>query len=114
MRPRGALRFARAGMRVGKMSDELNRFLKDIAEEEGYAEEEGEEETTEASEDRAAGAKGKTGARPDFRVLQPGVDRECNATYTEVGAMWKKTSRQGREFYQLKIGNLRLLVFPNK
>ena len=85
-------------------SDDLTKFLEDIAEEEAY-------------EDAAVAGKGaaeKKGSRPDFRVLQPGVDRDCKATYTEVGAMWKQQSRGGREYYRLNIGNLRLLVFPNK
>jgi hypothetical protein len=30
-----------------------------------------------------------------------------------VGGMWKNVSRNGNEFYTLKIGQLKLLVFPN-
>ncbi len=88
-------------------SDDLTKFLEDIAEEEAY-------EDAAVAGKGEAGAEGKKGARPDFRVLQPGVDRAGKSTYTEVGAMWKQQSRGGREYYRLNIGNLRLLVFPNK
>ncbi|MFA6049522.1 MAG: hypothetical protein WC792_06270 [Candidatus Micrarchaeia archaeon] len=89
-------------------SDDLAKFLEDIAEEEGY------EEESAGAEKGGAGAAEKKGRRPDFRVLQPGVDRDCKPTYTEVGAMWRQQSRGGKDYYRLKIGNLRLLVFPNK
>lgn len=52
--------------------------------------------------------------RPDFRVVQAEYDTRLGKTvYKDVGAMWKNTSRGGNEFYTLKIGKLRLLVFPN-
>lgn len=54
------------------------------------------------------------GNRPDFRVVQPDRDREGNSVYVNVGGMWKNVSKSGNEFYTLKIGNLKLLVFPNK
>ncbi|MBS3068578.1 hypothetical protein J4450_07770 [Candidatus Micrarchaeota archaeon] len=54
------------------------------------------------------------GNRPDFRVVQVENDRTGKAVYTGVGGMWKNISKAGNEFYTLKIGNLKLLVFPNK
>ncbi|MEM2949327.1 MAG: hypothetical protein QXT05_02955 [Candidatus Bilamarchaeaceae archaeon] len=53
------------------------------------------------------------GARPDFRVVQPDRDRNGNLIYVNVGGMWKSVSRNGNEFYTLRIGQLKLLVFPN-
>ncbi len=52
--------------------------------------------------------------RPDFRVVQPDRDKEGNTVYVTVGSMWKNVSKNGNEFYTLRIGNLKLLVFPNK
>lgn len=54
------------------------------------------------------------GERPVYRVMQPQKQRDGNEKLVEVGAMWKNTSKQGNEFYTMKIGALRLLVFPNK
>ncbi len=59
----------------------------------------------------------ETGAgkqRPAFRVVQPERDRDGKTNYLEVGQLWKNVSKAGKEYYTLKIGNLRLLVFPNK
>lgn len=54
------------------------------------------------------------GARPDFRVVQTEYNSKLGKTlFKDVGAMWKATSRTGNEFYTLKIGKLRLLVFHN-
>jgi len=53
------------------------------------------------------------GTRPDFRVVQPEVDKGGKVVYKDVGALWKNTSKAGNEFYTMKIGKLRLLVFPN-
>ncbi len=53
------------------------------------------------------------GARPDFRVVQADRDKNGNVVYVNVGGMWKNISKNGNEFYSLKIGNLKLLVFPN-
>ena len=62
----------------------------------------------EESEIRAAGE------RPDFRVVQAEYDTRSGRTvFKDVGAMWKGVSKTGNEFYTLKIGKLRLLVFPN-
>jgi len=33
--------------------------------------------------------------------------------YKDVGAMWRNVSKSGNEFYTLKIGKLKLLVFQN-
>jgi uncharacterized protein (DUF736 family) len=52
--------------------------------------------------------------RPDFRVVQADRDKEGNVIYANVGGMWKNISRNGNEFYTLKIGQLKLLVFPNE
>ena len=55
----------------------------------------------------------KKGARPDYSVVQPQRQQDGKEKLVSVGGMWKNVSKQGREFYTLKIGNLRLLVFPN-
>ncbi len=55
----------------------------------------------------------KGGTRPEFRVVQPDKDQNGNTVYRSVGAMWKQVSKNGNEFYVLKIGELRLLVFRN-
>ena len=54
--------------------------------------------------------------QPDFRVVQPEFDPHENKTnFKDVGAIWKNISQKsGKEFYTLKIGKLRLLVFPNQ
>lgn len=56
----------------------------------------------------------KKGNRPDFRVVQPVAGKDGNTIYKNVGAMWKTVSKNGNEFYVLKIGELRLLVFKNE
>lgn len=54
------------------------------------------------------------GARPDFRVVQTEYNSKLGKTiFKDVGAMWKGVSKSGNEFYTLKIGKLRLLVFHN-
>ncbi len=58
-----------------------------------------------------AGAPGAN--RPDLRVVQADRDKEGNVVYTNVGGMWKNISKNGNTFYTLKIGQLKLLVFPN-
>ncbi len=58
------------------------------------------------------GSSSGSGSQPDFRVVQPMTDKNGNTKYVQVGAMWKNVSKNGNEFYTLKIGNLRLLVFP--
>ena len=51
--------------------------------------------------------------KPDFRVVQTGTDKDGKPLYVSVGGMWKNISRNGNEFYVLRIGQLKLLVFPN-
>lgn len=51
--------------------------------------------------------------RPDMRVVQVEVNQNGETMYKSVGAMWKKVSKNGNEFYVLRIGRLKLLVFPN-
>jgi uncharacterized protein (DUF736 family) len=51
--------------------------------------------------------------RPDMRVVQADRDKDGNVVYSNVGGMWKNVSKNGNDFYTLKIGQLKLLVFPN-
>ena len=51
--------------------------------------------------------------RPDFRVVQADRDKNGNVMYNNVGGMWKNVSKNGNEFYTLRIGQLKLLVFHN-
>ena len=53
------------------------------------------------------------GNKPEFNVVQTDRDKDGKAVYNNVGAMWKSVSKNGRDFYTLKIGHLKLLVFPN-
>lgn len=54
------------------------------------------------------------GPRPDFRVVQAEYDTRLGKTqFKDVGAMWRNVSKGGNEFYTMKIGKLKLLVFPN-
>ena len=54
------------------------------------------------------------GPKPDFRVVQTEYDSRLGKTvYKDVGAMWRNVSKAGNEFYTLKIGKLKLLVFQN-
>ncbi len=54
--------------------------------------------------------------QPEFRVVQPEYSVRDNKTiFKDVGALWKNVSQKtGKEFYTLKIGKMRLLVFPNQ
>jgi hypothetical protein len=52
--------------------------------------------------------------KPDYKVLQPDVDVNGKRILKNVGAMWKTETKDGKEYYVMKIGELRLLVFPNK
>lgn len=54
------------------------------------------------------------GPKPDFRIVQAERGPEGETKFRNIGGMWRKTSKSGNEFYSLSIGNLRLLVFPNK
>jgi len=54
------------------------------------------------------------GPKPDFRVVQTEYDSRLGKTvYKDVGAMWRNVSKAGNEFYTMKIGKLKLLVFQN-
>ena len=54
------------------------------------------------------------GAKPDFRIVQPEYVPALGKTvYKDVGAMWHNVSKSGNEFYTMKIGKLKLLVFQN-
>ncbi len=53
------------------------------------------------------------GGRPQFRVVQPEVGVEGETEFKWVGGMWRNVSKNGNEFYTMKIGKLKLLVFPN-
>ncbi len=55
----------------------------------------------------------RKGNKPDYRVLQPDTDANGKQILRSVGAMWKTTTKDGREFFVMKIGELRLLVWPN-
>ncbi|MBD3210670.1 hypothetical protein GF318_04790 [Candidatus Micrarchaeota archaeon] len=57
--------------------------------------------------------QGSGSNRPDMRVVQADRDRDGNVIYSNVGGMWKNISKNGNEFYTLRIGQLKLLVFPN-
>lgn len=56
----------------------------------------------------------KQGNRPDFSLVQPDTDRDGKTKYINIGGMWKNVSKNGKEFYTVRIGNLKLLAFPNK
>lgn len=82
----------------------------------------GDGEMPEREEQRGASFSGQepqtavknAGERPDLRVVQVEYDtRLGKSVYKDVGAMWKNTSKAGNEFYTMKIGKLKLLVFPN-
>lgn len=75
------------------------------------AEDEGFEEVGGSSEPQQEAQGG--GKRPDLRVVQPITDKDGKTIFKGVGAMWKSVSKNGNEFYTLKIGELKLLVFPN-
>ncbi len=69
------------------------------------------EQATGNPQDSAPGTA--AGNKPDFNVVQTDRDKDGKAVYNNVGAMWKSVSKNGRDFYTLKIGHLKLLVFPN-
>ena len=77
-------------------------------------EESGEGEMPETGAESASGAMQEKGPRPDFRVVQAEYSMKLGKTlYKDVGAMWRNTSKAGNEFYTMKIGKLKLLVFHN-
>ena len=66
-------------------------------------------------DDEGCEARERTaGAKPDFRIVQPEYVPALGKTvYKDVGAMWHNVSKSGNEFYTMKIGKLKLLVFQN-
>ncbi|MFA5076966.1 MAG: hypothetical protein WC488_00895 [Candidatus Micrarchaeia archaeon] len=77
------------------------------------AEEDFEEVTSESTGESGTQAESSAGRRPDLRVVQPMTDKDGKTIFKGVGGMWKNMSKNGNEFYTLKIGDLKLLVFPN-
>lgn len=73
----------------------------------------GDEGFEELKSDEGKSSDGGGSNRPDMRVVQADRDKEGNVLYNNVGGMWKNVSKNGNEFYTLKIGQLKLLVFPN-
>lgn len=85
---------------------------------EGFEEIPAEPKSDSGSGGQAAGGSapgaGSSGAnRPDLRVVQTDRDKDGNVVYSNVGGMWKNVSKNGNVFYTLRIGQLKLLVFPN-
>jgi len=68
-----------------------------------------EAEEVEQTETTQAGKK-----RPTFQVVQVERGADGKTVFRQVGAVWENTSKSGKEFYTLKIGNLRLLLFPSE
>lgn len=67
-----------------------------------------------SGETTGIGAVKAVGERPDLRVVQVEYDtRLGKSVFKDVGALWRNTSKNGNEFYTMKIGKLKLLVFPN-
>jgi hypothetical protein len=75
----------------------------------------GEKESSAQNRDFSRDGEGSPsgGQRPEFRVMQPDRDKDGNSMLKNVGGMWKNTSKNGNEYYSLKIGRLTLLVFKN-
>jgi uncharacterized protein (DUF736 family) len=76
--------------------------------------EEGFEEIESSGKNPEQPAQSGSGNRPDFRIVQTDRDKNGNVVYANVGGMWKNISKNGNEFYTLRIGQLKLLVFPNE
>ncbi|RME79941.1 MAG: hypothetical protein D6769_00745 [Methanobacteriota archaeon] len=94
------------------MKDELAE-LEEFEEVEKVGVSEKKEGNNMQQEQGSQGQAQRKGSRPDYRVLQPDTDANGKSMLRSVGAMWKSTTKDGREFYVMKIGELRLLVFPN-
>jgi hypothetical protein len=84
---------------------------------EGFEDLEGGKPNDAGSAPSGSGAPGSEAApgsnRPDLRVVQADRDKDGKPLYINVGGIWKNVSRNGKEFYVLKIGQLKLLAFPN-
>ncbi len=98
------------GTDVENMEEKIEEF--EEIEESPSGEQEGSSQNRGYSRDGEGGSSG-SGPRPDFRVMQPDRDKDGNSILKNVGGMWKKTSKNGNEFYVLSIGRLSLLVFKN-
>jgi hypothetical protein len=92
----------------GIYSGEKMKDMEIKLDEEGF-----EEVQSEKPDEKPAEAPAPSANRPDFRVVQTDRDKEGKSVYVNVGGMWKNISKNGNEFYTLKIGQLKLLVFPN-
>lgn len=55
------------------------------------------------------------GEKPQFRIVQATgkVDETGKPVMTSVGGAWKHVSKKGTTYWQVSIGNLRLLMFDN-
>jgi hypothetical protein len=83
-------------------------------EDEGFEDVESGGKEPEPNPSAAAGSGTGSGAnRPDIRIVQTDKDREGKSVYLNVGGMWKNISKNGKEFYVVRIGQLKLLAFPN-
>ncbi len=51
--------------------------------------------------------------KPEFNICQPEKTPEGKTNWNSVGAIWKNLSKNGKEYYILKIGNLKLTAFKN-
>lgn len=87
--------------------------MNDMKSTEENLEDEGFEEVESKAPDSGNGMQAAGGNRPDFRIVQTDKDRDGKVLYMNVGGMWKNVSRNGKVFYTLRIGQLKLLVFPN-
>lgn len=91
-------------LRVNKMKANTENL-----EDEGF-----EEVESKVPDSPAAPASGAGANRPDYRIVQTDRDKDGNVVYMNVGGMWKNISKNGKLFYTLRIGQLKLLVFPNE
>ncbi len=86
-------------------------------EDEGFEDLEGGKSNDAQSAPSGTGSSGQEGSpgsnRPDLRVVQADRDKDGKPLYINVGGIWKNVSWNGKEFYVLKIGQLKLLAFPN-
>ncbi|MFN3909616.1 MAG: hypothetical protein ACK4J0_00065 [Candidatus Anstonellaceae archaeon] len=67
------------------------------------------------SENEGESLEQQPSKQPEFRILQQEYNqKEGRSVLKEVGVAWKNISKDGKEFYTIKIGNLRLLMFKNQ
>ncbi len=99
------------GTDVKQMEEKIEEF--EEIEESPSGEKESSAQNRDFSRDGEGGSSGSGGQRPEFRVMQPDRDKDGNSILKNVGGMWKKTSKNGNEFYVMSIGRLSLLVFKN-